>query len=266
MPKRTLIYILTFFPSLFYRAMFLKERMDHHFKRVHDQDFLFFKNCTELNQDRQFIDIGANFGQSALSYSAIDGRRDIVSFEPNIGLKPYLMKVKGLLGDRYKYYMKGLGKTQGNLELIVPKVNRVLLTGEGSFDVNEVESGMVRSRIGFPITFATLKCEVGIFDDIVEADGLRPYLIKMDIQGFELLALEGMQKTIAQFRPLFLIEKNNDLQFEDIKIFFNGFNYSIMYYDRGQNRLKRSNPGDSANYLSIPTESLERDFAGIVES
>lgn len=262
--KRYLIYLLTFTPPLFYKAMFMKERMEHLFHRVHDDDFLFFKNCIDLKAGYQFIDIGGNFGQSALSFSALDTKREIVSFEPNVTLEPYLKKVQALIGNRYRYYLKGVGDAAATLELVVPKVNNVMLTGEASFDLEEVQSDMVRKRVGFPYTVERIRCEIAKFDDLAETYDLKPYIIKMDIQGFELVALNGMRKSVEKFRPIFMIERNSDQQFEDTKPYFQEYNYTVVYFDPARNALLLSDPGISPNYFAIPHEELEKDFGHLL--
>ncbi len=257
---------MSFAPPLFYRFMFFRERVNFALRRVHDGDFLFFRNCSNLRPDDQFIDIGGNYGQSALSYAILDGNRKMVSFEPNRTLEPYLKTVKRLIGTRYSYYLVGIGDKPSELELFVPKVNRVMLTGEASFDPDEVGSEMVRQRIGFKYTLSKSRCTIERFDDIVDKYGLRPYVIKIDIQGYELLALQGMGEAIKKFQPIFMLERNNDTQFEEIKAFFDQYRYEIWYYVPATNKLIRTDPGISPNYFAFPGGMVERDFPALIQS
>ncbi|MBJ7470895.1 MAG: FkbM family methyltransferase [Solirubrobacteraceae bacterium] len=43
-------------------------------------------------------------------------------------------------------------------------------------------------------------------DDLVAKHGIKPRLIKIDVEGAELLVLRGAQQTITEFKPLILIE------------------------------------------------------------
>lgn len=260
MLKRKIIYILSFSPSLFYTALFAKEWIGHTLRRVHDDDFLFFKNCVRLNPEGQFIDIGANLGQSALSFSVVDKNREIVSFEPNTTLEPYLRIVKKLLGRRYNYFKIGIGERAASMELAVPRLNNIMLTGEASFDLGEVESDMVRERIGHNYVICNTTCEVAKFDDLVEKYNLNPFLIKMDIQGFELAALRGMRDCISRWNPIFMIERNSDAQFEEMKGFFDKCNYLVLYYDPRENALLQTDPHFSASFFAFPKESFENQF------
>lgn len=257
---------MSYVPSLFYGLMFFRERINFTFRRVHDGDFLFFRNCSGLRHDDQFIDIGGNYGQSALSYAILDRKRTVVSFEPNRTLEPYLKTVKRMLGERYRYYLIGIGDKASELELFVPKLNRVMLTGEASFDPEEVGSEMVRQRIGFKYTLSKSQCTIERFDDIVDKFHLRPYVIKIDIQGYELLALQGMSESIRKFQPIFMLERNNDSQFEEIRTFFNEYGYEIWYYAPAANKLLRTDPGISPNYFAFPGGMVARDFPGLTQS
>ena len=261
LPKKRLIYVLSYVPRLFYGIMFFRERLNFSLRRVHDGDFLFFKNCTNMKAEDQFIDIGGNYGQSALSYSIIDRKREIVSFEPNKTLEPYLRTVKRLLGARYRYYLVGVGDKASLLQLFVPKLNKVMLTGEASFDEGEVLSTMVKERIGLPYSLSKSECKIERFDDLVELYRLRPFIIKIDIQGYEPFALQGMADAVEKFRPIFMLERNSDAQFEEMKVLFEKYRYEVWYYVPATNRLSRSDPRISANYFAFPAGMVEREFA-----
>ncbi len=263
-PKKSVLYALSFVPRLFYGFMFSRERLNYSLNKVHDPDFLFFRNCVGIRPGDQFIDIGGNYGQSALSFSIVDRTRDIISFEPNTTLEPYLKTVKRLLGSRYSYYLVGVGDKPVSLELFVPRLNKVMLTGEASFDEAEVNSDMVKRRIGLPYSLSKTQCRIERFDDLVEQFGLRPYIIKIDIQGYETFALKGMANSVAKYQPIFLLERNSDSQFEEMKVIFDEYGYEVWHYVRGANKLSRTDQHLSANYLAFPRGTVERDFASMI--
>ena len=74
---------------------------------AHERDFLFFRHFE--GSDRLFVDIGANLGQSALSFRLANRTCPILSFEPNPDMEHALCEVKRLLGDLFNFRMHGLG-------------------------------------------------------------------------------------------------------------------------------------------------------------
>ncbi|MDQ8046740.1 MAG: FkbM family methyltransferase [Solirubrobacteraceae bacterium] len=54
--------------------------------------------------------------------------------------------------------------------------------------------------------FEKLTVKTQRLDTLVEQHGLKPRLIKIDVEGAELLVLRGARKTIAEHRPVILVE------------------------------------------------------------
>ncbi|MDO9356133.1 MAG: FkbM family methyltransferase, partial [Solirubrobacteraceae bacterium] len=54
--------------------------------------------------------------------------------------------------------------------------------------------------------FQRLKVEAISLDTLVQRHGLRPRLIRVDVEGAELLVLEGARRTIAEHRPWLMVE------------------------------------------------------------
>lgn len=54
--------------------------------------------------------------------------------------------------------------------------------------------------------FEKLTVKTQRLDDLVEKHGLKPRLIKIDVEGAELLVLRGAAKTIKEYKPLILVE------------------------------------------------------------
>ena len=72
-------------------------------------------------------------------------------------------------------------------------------------------------------------------DTITKDQKLDDYslLIKLDIEGYELQAIEGAKKTIKKYNPIIIIElstyifNKNDRSFDNLKFFLTEFDYSI---------------------------------------
>ena len=54
-----------------------------------------------------------------------------------------------------------------------------------------------------------------------------PYLVKIDVEGAENMVLEGAQKFIAQYKPIFLIELHSPQNFIKTYHFFSKLHYKI---------------------------------------
>lgn len=60
--------------------------------------------------------------------------------------------------------------------------------------------------------YQTYSVEITTLDQVLEQQAIRPQAIKIDIEGFELYALQGGQKTLAQCRPALCIDIHEDIR------------------------------------------------------
>ncbi len=251
---------MSHFPFLFYSTKVFRSCLYYIMRKVHDNDYLFFVNCRDI-MGGDFIDIGANQGQSAMSLSVVDRKRRIISFEPNLSLKPLLKITKFMLGEKFTFYLFGIGETTSEREFYIPKLNRILLTAEGSFDPLQLRSDAVKDAIGKPYEIIKYKFRTMNFDEFMQKSSIHPAFIKIDVQGFELDALKGMVKVIQKYAPIFLIEKSNQLEL--IRSFFNSYDYRIYYYDYRVNKLRYEDTCISSNYFSISQATINKHFKGL---
>ena len=68
---------------------------------VHDEDYRMFRTLTEA--DGVFLDIGANYGYSAVSVWATGATCAVISFEPILAFEPCLEVIARLRPGRYDY-------------------------------------------------------------------------------------------------------------------------------------------------------------------
>jgi FkbM family methyltransferase len=198
----------------------------------HEDDFLFFRNIP-LGTD-PIMDVGANLGQSAVSFRCVCPDRAIVSFEPNALLEPGLKYVKQHLLDNFTYQMVGLSSRKANMTLFVPYVDGKPYFEESSIEKNQFDKPWVRERLqsyGSTVTFE----EVVV--PLVTADsyGLSPSIVKIDAEGHELSVLEGMTETIQRYHPVFMIE-NND--YHRVTPLLAKYGYESFSYDSKENHLR----------------------------
>jgi FkbM family methyltransferase len=175
--------------------------------RPHEDDFAFCRHFTD--SDGLFLDIGANIGQSALSFHLFNRTIPILSFEPNPDMDWHLSRIKAHLGPGFDYQLVGVGGANEERRYYVPVVCGVPLTQEATFHPEQIRAEWYRERIHsltghrrFDVAERVLR--VVRLDDL----DLRPAVVKIDVQGGEEQALRGMARTIDRHRPLFLFESN----------------------------------------------------------
>ena len=222
--------------------MTVLERYEHAAKYLmnnttepHEDDFYFFKNFED--DDGLIIDVGANIGQSVISFRLLNKAFKILSFEPNTALEPALAYLKSQIGNSFQYMMCGLGKKNEKRRLIIPKCGDIDLSHSCSLDPREFEKKWVMERLSkdteaYEETYSFDEQEVVIkvFDEL----GYIPTIVKIDVEGWEHQVLSGMEKTIVQHRPIVMLEMNN---ISPVASFLRNRDYHGFEYDHLKNQL-----------------------------
>jgi FkbM family methyltransferase len=197
---------------------------------------------------RDCLDIGSHIGYYAVYLAPLVRR--VYAFEPCPDNLKYLRENARLTSnievvemavsscDGEASFFSGRGTAVGSLENVGGKVVRVALTSVDSF---------VKSRTG-----------------------MNPALIKIDIEGHDLKALQGMQATVAKFQPLILTEVKLS---EELGLLCSGWNYQIFGAVRDF-RTSQARFSDLSGWTSdggwhkmifLVPQSLQAAFAGMVQ-
>ena len=193
-----------------------------------------------LEQGDTFLDIGANLGYFTLMASHLVGQEGkVIAFEPVTEIYKYIAKnieINSLTNvTLYKY---GLWSE---------KVEKTFGVPEKAFGGAHV---IPDGRYGRTNAFQeSIQCQR--LDDIFSGP---VKLIKMDIEGSEPYALQGMTRTVEKWRPIILCEMNRAILRNhfglDADIYwkiFSSFGYSL-YFDEHEikslEELKRICPPD----------------------
>lgn len=193
----------TSFPGLV-DAKFALTRRYRHFRGIpFDPDF----DALGLfpNQDGAvFLDVGANRGQSADAILLKTSNSRIELFEPN-------PELAGKLSRQFRNYDRiivnnfGLSDENGEMILHVPYYKSWMFDGLASFGREEA-AGWLEGRVFFyrpeHVSLREIKCKVRRLDEMK----LRPFFIKIDVQGHEFNVLRGGEATLKKCQPLLLIE------------------------------------------------------------
>lgn len=179
-------------------------------KQVTEVDILFFsqlEGCDDL-----VLDIGANRGQFALSLMLVNKSLRVLSFEANPELKTILSCVRLLHPKRFRFRLQGVGDKAYALPLHIPHCPDNDLSPNASLAPEEFDKDYVRERLtdyakanDGAYSFRTRTAEIITIDSL----SLKPMVVKIDVEGFEMPALEGMKNTLREHHPLLMIEMNN---------------------------------------------------------
>jgi len=218
----------------------------------HEDDFLFFSQLRKSDGPVVFVDVGANAGQSAISFLMNCPNGRVISFEPNHLYKPVLEGVRELLGEsRFEFHLCGLSDTASELDLYIPHVDGMPYLQEASLTLAQFEKPWVQDRLksyGTRIDIIPMRASFKIADDVIEqAD-----VVKIDAEGAEMSVLRGMSKLIKKNLPIFLIE-NND--WSAVTEFLKTFGYGVYQYRKDGKGLQPMS-GATTNCFYLKSEHI----------
>lgn len=131
----------------------------------------------------------------------------VVAFEPNPGrIEALRERFDGDLNVAIAPC--GLGNEAGMFELFVPHYKGAAFDGYASFRLEEALNALGPEQIwGFDrqnLEIIRYRCQVRRLDEF----GLQPGFIKIDVQGAEADVVAGGRETIAEYKPVILMENN----------------------------------------------------------
>jgi FkbM family methyltransferase len=147
-----------------------------------------------------FFDCGANYGVFSGWVNSCSPATTIASFEPNPAVRETLT---GWLGHRpnLEIIPLALADEPGHATLVVPHWH----SGGGSIST----SGNPNLDHDFAGS-STFDVEVVTLDDFVESFGKPPTIMKIDVEGSELLVLRGGIATLTSAQPKIIMEVHYD--------------------------------------------------------
>lgn len=180
----------------------------------YEEDWTAFKNI-KINKKDIILDIGAHWGESAISFSKYYDNK-IFCFEPNPFIfKKLENKTKNLNVKLFKY---GIGK-QGSNKLFVPCFFNYHLSLWASSNLKQLKNRI--SKYTFldakKIKYKKIVCLFNQLPEIKE----KVAIIKIDVEGLEYQVIKKINDIINKDKPLLFIEYNED-SFEKT------FNYLII--------------------------------------
>lgn len=199
---------------------------------VHDPDFRYFHG---LSENLVFCDIGANTGQSINSLRLLGSRAILHSFEINPTIWPKIEEQAARYAGPFTLHKHGVSERGGSFKLYLPVFEGFICHGLGSLSLESLQSERILNIMASLVppnraeeweVIATI-CEVRDFDSL----GLKPDIVKIDVEGAEMMVLAGMCETLRTARPTLLIENSDPAAF---RVFLAEFGYMPLCYDQGQ--------------------------------
>jgi FkbM family methyltransferase len=144
-------------------------------------------------QPRTSLDVGANIGNHVLIIA--DYSKRVIAFEP-VGFI-YEVLEKNIVqnhADNVEPVNVGLSDQTGKAEIFIPDNANL-----GSSTLEKADGA------GYRLTIGTVVGDQYIAQHTIESIDF----IKMDVEGHEVPAILGLEKTIRQNQPLLLLEYNN---------------------------------------------------------
>jgi FkbM family methyltransferase len=219
-----------------------------------------------LDPGEVFWDVGANIGYFSLVAAAAVGERgEVAAFEPGAAALARLQENVSLNPD--KKDQKDQNIRIFNLAAADADGEAVLYRREGIADSSaSLYTGAAGAAGGETCATVALDC-------FLKKEGLRPPdLIKLDVEGAELAALQGAAAILADFRPLLLVEmEEKNLQAAGaskaaIQAFLRDYGYRAAHLRKGRWRLLDDVPNTRGRNLFWfnPDIPQHREKAGLV--
>lgn len=195
-------------------------------KIIHEPEFKIFQ---QINSESELIlDIGANWGYSVASLWAMRPNNTIVSFEPIEYYKKVLGKIKEMYNNKYYFFMIRLGDQEHTARFMVPVINNTIIsalaTEKRNLD-NDAMRDLAKNIINhtkkwiewktfYDVSIYEFNAPVKTLDQVIMEN---PKIfadakiggIKIDVERAEDAVLYGARKTLADNRPLIMLEGGN---------------------------------------------------------
>jgi FkbM family methyltransferase len=204
------------------------------------------------------LDVGANYGMWVYPLSrAVGSSGRVLAFEPIPFTATTLRKVTALLRlKNVEVISKGCAETRGAVTFAVPVQDNGAISGGQAHFAARDDTRPGGDRHARWKRTRQVQCEVVSIDDVVR-NGARISLIKLDIEGAELSALYGCERTIKTHKPTIVCEINPWF-LEGLGVtpgqlidYLADKGYEVFRYSAGQLIPANQNEIDDANYVFV---------------
>jgi FkbM family methyltransferase len=153
-----------------------------------------------LQPGNAFFDVGAHYGWMSLAAChRVGAKGKVVAFEPSPPLLECLQyNKKANRFEQLEIVAKAVSESDGQL------VPFYVANGGDSF-LNSLFDHPMELVAGVPEQKGTIEVQTVTLDEFSKTRRLQPDLVKIDVEGAELLVLQGCQRILAEHRPRFIV-------------------------------------------------------------
>ena len=218
-----------------------------------------------VDEGDHVLDLGANFAYYSTRLSAlVGGTGKVTAFEPI----PFTCDVcaallKKLGATNVELFQKGVGARDDQVKFSVPLQDFGAMSA-GQAHMAERDNELEGKESYYSFNRATeFTCHVVALDDFLSLDDRPLSFVKIDIEGAEFYALQGMRRLLEAHRPVVLIEiqpfflKGFGVEESALVGLIDQLGYDLYLYDKGSGKLRRHTAAlIDSNYLMISRERI----------
>ncbi|MDJ0728865.1 MAG: FkbM family methyltransferase [Crocosphaera sp.] len=180
-----------------------EEKKLNYLLETHCVDWL----SSQVKPGDTILDIGASFGTISIPLAEIIGEKGhIYAFEPALKTQKFLQQILDLNNITNISVVKSAISDQPGTYEFVEYLNN------SSFSWASETSTLNSPNRNSKFQSLTYEVQVTTIDDFVTTHGLSPNAMKIDIEGFELYALQGGKQTLEKYLPYLCIDIHPDVK------------------------------------------------------
>jgi FkbM family methyltransferase len=206
------------------------------------------------NLELTFIDIGANTGFYSLVASA-SGAKNVVAYEPVPSIFKILQSNIAISQLKIESHQEAIADSPGHMTMYMPKSegNYIETSASLNADFRNEHSETVEIKVRSLDELSTQFLNDGALVDV-------NFLLKIDVESYELPVVSGGKKFFKDIQPIVMLEllqgnRDRDAIYELIR------GYGYVVFALSANSIKKINAlnvsSSSDNYLFVPEKKLD---------